>query len=60
MEASYRSSIRRALQAMKENTVDTTKAKARFEKVKAKYERKIDKLQPKVKRLTNQRAELKG
>ncbi len=60
MEASYRASIRRALQEMKGNTVNPTKAKARYEKVKAKYERKIDKLQPKVKRLTNQRAELKG
>lgn len=60
VEASYRSSIRRALQAMKENTVDPSKAKLRYEKTKAKYERKIEKLQPKVKQLMNQRAELKG
>ncbi len=60
VEASYRAAIRRAKQAMRENTADAVKAKKKFEKFRAKYERKIDKLQPKVKQLTNQRAELKG
>ncbi len=60
VEASYRAAIRRAQQAMRENTADPMKAKKKFEKVRAKYSRKIERLQPKVKRLTNQRTELKG
>lgn len=60
VEGSYRAAIRRAQQAMRENTADPVKAKKRFEKIRAKYERKIEKLQPQVKQLTNQRAERKG
>lgn len=60
VEASYRAAIRRAQHAMRENTVDSVKAKKKFEKIRAKYGRKLEKLQPKVKKLTNQRAELKG
>lgn len=60
MEASYRATIRRAQQAMRENTADPVKAKKKFEKIRAKHERKIAKLQPKVKQLTNLRAERKG
>ncbi len=60
MDASYRSAIRRAHQQMRDDTADPAKAKSRYEKIKAKYERKIDRLQPKVKRLTHQREELKG
>lgn len=60
VEASYRAAIRRAQQAMRENTANPVKAKKRFEKIRAKYERKIEKLQPQVKQLTNQRAERKG
>ena len=59
VEASYRSEIRRALQAMKENTVNPTRAEARYKKIKSKYERSIEKLQPKVKQLTVLRAEMK-
>ncbi|HLE54387.1 MAG TPA: hypothetical protein VI999_04000 [Thermoplasmata archaeon] len=60
VEASYRAAIRRAQQAMRQNTADPVKAKKKFEKFRAKYERKIDRLQPKVKQLTHERAELKG
>ncbi len=60
VEASYRTAIRRAQQAMRENTADPVRAKKKFEKFRAKYERKIEKLQPKVKQLTHQRAVLKG
>lgn len=45
---------------MKENTADPVKAEKKFKKVKAKYERRIEKLGPKIKELTNRRAELKG
>ncbi len=44
---------------MKENTADPVKAEKKFKKIKAKYEGKIEKLQPKIKQLTNRRAELK-
>jgi hypothetical protein len=44
---------------MKENTANPVAAEIKFKKLKAKCERKIEKLQPKIKRLTNRRAELK-
>lgn len=44
---------------MKENTADPVKAEKKFKKVKAKYERKIEKLNPKIKHLTSRREELK-
>ncbi len=59
IEAGYRKTIARARETMKENTADPIKAEKKFKAVKAKYERKIDKLQPKIKRLTIRRAELK-
>ena len=59
-EGSYRSEIRRAHEAMKEDRANPTKAEARYERIKQKYERKIEKLLPKIKRLTVLRAELKG
>jgi len=45
---------------MKENTADPVKAEKKFKKTKAKYERKVEKLQPKIKALTSRREELKG
>lgn len=60
MDASYRKTIRRAHEAMRMNTADPEKARKKYEKIKAKYERKIDRLQPKLKELTIRRAELKG
>jgi hypothetical protein len=60
IEAGYRSEIRRALQAMKGTTVDRVKAERKFEKTRAKLESKIDKVQPKIKALTNLKAELKS
>lgn len=59
VEASYRSEIRRALQAMKDNTANPVKAEARFKKTKAKFERRIEKLQPKIKHFAVLRAEMK-
>jgi predicted nucleic acid-binding Zn-ribbon protein len=59
VEASYRSEIRRAFQAMKDNPANSTKAEVRYKKVKAKFERRIDKLQPKIKHFTVLRSELK-
>src|SRR3989304_1980278 len=60
IEASYRTAIKRALEQSKLDTVDPVKAKARFEKAREKYERKIHRLMPKIKALTDLRAELKG
>ncbi len=44
---------------MKENTADPVKAERKFQKVKEKYDRKIEHLQPKIKQLTIRREELK-
>ncbi len=59
MEAGYRKSIARARSDMKENTADPVAAEKRFKKVQAKFERKIEKLQPKIKQLTIRREALK-
>ena len=40
--------------------MDKEKAEKRLDKVRKKYMHKIDKLQPKIRALTHQRAELKG
>ena len=45
---------------MKENTADPVAAEKKFKKIRAKYERKIERLQPKIKQLTVRREELKG
>ncbi len=60
VEAGYRKSIARARDTMKEDTADPVKAEKKFKKLKAKYERRIEKLQPKIKQLTNRREELKN
>ncbi len=60
IEASHHAAIRRALEASRLDTVDPVKARKKYEKVKAKVERKIKKISPKIKALTNRRAELKG
>jgi hypothetical protein len=57
IEAGYRAEIRRAQQLLKGATVDRLKAERRFERVRAKLEGKIEKVQPKIKELTNLRAE---
>jgi hypothetical protein len=44
---------------MKDNTADPSKAEARYTKIKAKFERRIEKLQPKIKHFTVLRAEVK-
>ncbi len=59
VEAGYRRTIQRAREDMKQNTVDPAKAERRFKAIKLKYERKIEKLQPKIKHLTIRRTELK-
>jgi len=53
IEAGYRAEIRRAQHAMKENTVDRLKAERRFERRRAKLEGKIERIQPKIRALTN-------
>lgn len=60
VEAGYRKSIARARADMKDNTADPVKAEKKFDKLKGKYERRIEKLQPKIKRLTARREVLKG
>ena len=40
--------------------MDPVKAKERYEKLRAKYDRRIDRIQPKIRSLTNLRAELKA
>ncbi len=52
--------IARARQDMKDNTADPVAAEKRFHRLQDKYERRIEKLQPKIKRLTIRREELKG
>jgi hypothetical protein len=60
IEASYRAEIRRAQQALKGATVNRRKAERKFERLRAKLEGKIDKVQPKIKALTNLKAELRS
>jgi len=60
IEAGYRAEMRRAQQAMKGATVDRVKAEKRFEKVRRKLEARIEKLQPKIKDLTNRRAGMRS
>ncbi|TLZ76550.1 MAG: hypothetical protein E6K08_05430 [Methanobacteriota archaeon] len=60
IEAGYRSQIRRAQQVMKDATVDRVKAERKFEKIRSKIEGKIDKVQPKIRELTNLKAERKS
>ena len=60
VEASFRAEIRRAHEAIKEDRANPARAEARYKKVKEKYERKIGKVLPKIKRLTALRNELKG
>ena len=57
IEAGYRAEIRRAQHAMKDTTVDRLRAERKFEKIRAKLEGKIDKVQPKIRALTNLKAE---
>lgn len=45
---------------MKQDTADPVRAEKKFKKLKGKYERKIEKLQPKIKLLTARREELKN
>ncbi|MGQ0797127.1 MAG: hypothetical protein ACT4OI_04575 [Methanobacteriota archaeon] len=59
IEASYRADIRRALESSKANTADPVKAREKFEKVRARCERRIDRLVPKVKALSERREALK-
>jgi len=60
IEAGYRSQIRRAQQVLKDATVDRVKAERKFEKIRSKIEGKIDKVQPKIRELTNLKAERKS
>lgn len=60
IEAGYRAEIRRAQQALKDTTMDRLKAEQRFEKRRAKLEAKIEKVQPKIRALTNLRAEMRS
>ncbi len=60
VESSYRRWIKRAHEEYREETVEPEKAQKRYEKIKVKYTKKIDKLQPKIQTLIRQRGELKG
>jgi len=60
IESSYRKTIKRAQEELRNETVDKERAQKRYNKVKAKYNRKIEKLQPKIRSLMHKRAELKG
>ena len=44
---------------MKEDTADPVAAEKKFKKLQGKYERRIEKLQPKIKLLTQRREQLK-
>ncbi|HYT01100.1 MAG TPA: hypothetical protein VEO20_10615 [Thermoplasmata archaeon] len=60
IEAGYRADIRRAHQTLKLETVNRTKAEARYERTRKKLEGKIEKLQPKIRDLTNRKAEMRS
>lgn len=59
IEASYHKDIKRALEASRANTVSPVKAREKYEKYRAKCERKMGHLQPKIKALTERRETLK-
>lgn len=59
IEASYRADIRRALESSKANTADPVKAREKFEKIRTRCERRIDRLGSKVKALADRREALK-
>ena len=44
----------------KDETVDKDRAHRRYDRIRLKYTRKIDKLQPKIRDLAVKRSELKG
>ena len=60
IEASYHREIKRALETYRDDTVNPAKAKVRYDKRRAKHERRIERLQPKIRSLTKLRAELKA
>jgi len=60
IEAGYRAEICRAQHAMKGDTVDRLKAERKFERLRAKLEGKIERVQPKIKALTNLVSERKA
>ena len=57
---SYRHWIKRAQEEFKDETVDKDRAHRRYDRIRLKYTRKIDKLQPKIRDLAVKRSELKG
>lgn len=60
IEASYRADIRRALERSRADTVQPLRAKEKFERVRAKYERRMDKVFRRIKALTVRESELKS
>ena len=60
IEAGYRADIRRAHDALRFQTANRTKAEQRYERVRRKLEARIEKLQPKIRDLTNLRAEMRS
>ena len=60
IEASYRHWIKRALDEAKDDTVDHERSQRRYERVRTKYTRKIDRLQSKIRALATRRSELKN
>src|SRR5256885_14090910 len=60
VEASYRHWIKRAQEEFKDETVNKDRAHKRYDKIKVKYTRKIDKLQPKIRDLAVRRSELQA
>jgi hypothetical protein len=59
VEASYRADIRRALEQSKAETVDPVRARERYERLRLKYERRIERIVPKIRALTDRRERLK-
>ncbi|HKZ99244.1 MAG TPA: hypothetical protein VJ326_06620 [Thermoplasmata archaeon] len=60
IEAGYRADLRRALERSRAETVDPIKAKERLERVRAKHERRMDKVLHRIKALTSREALLKS
>ena len=60
IEASYRHWIKRAHEEFRDETVDKEKAHKRYDRIREKYTRKIERLQPKIRALTLRRSELKN
>ena len=60
IEAGYRHWIKSAHEDLRNETVDKERAGKRYDRIRRKFTRKIERIQPKIRDLTVERSELKG